>query len=257
LLLLANWRWGVVGAGLTLINPHGLEVWSLVIGYSMGADVRHFIHLRVMEWRPLDLTEPLNILRIIPLLLPGFLFIYQKQLKSTLLWIIVCIMAFKHQRFVDIAGIILAAPLANSLAQLLPQRPMPAPFRFCAIVLVILIAVVPKPGIDQNMYPPDLPFEELAQRKVWNDFQLGGYLGYKGVPVFWDSRNDCYPIEVFQDGMAIEWQESGWRERLTAWRIDTVVTARSALAAVLEKEGWSIRGRFAQIIVLYRNKTEN
>lgn len=251
-LALADWRWGVAAALGTLANPYGWHVWELVVGYGTGADVRGQVHATVQEWMPPDPGDPATLGRLVCLGLAGLLLAWRRQTRALLLWAAVAILAARHVRFLDVAGIVLAPALADALAVLLPPRREPLqPWPLLAAA-GLLVALRGTPGVDTSQYPPDLPFAELRGHRLWNDHSLGGYLGYHGVANFWDSRNDCVPAEVYADGVTIERESAGWLALLDRWRIDRVVTASPAKEDNLMAQGWRVTGRAGSVRILAR-----
>ena len=82
-------------------------------------------------------------------------------------------------------------------------------------------------------------------RRIFNMFDWGSALLYSLYPqaqVFIDSRNDCYPINVFDDYFVVESIGSGWREILARYQVDAIVfPPPTDLAMALRAEpGWSL-----------------
>jgi hypothetical protein len=252
---IVDWRWGLVAAAATLINPYGWHVWDLVFGYGLGSDVRALVYQAIEEWRAPNFTDPATLIRYGLLLAAAPLLLWKVDWRNggwrpAILWLGVTLLAFQHRRFIDIAGIALGPWIAAALARWLPPRAAVAPWTALAVVLPLLALATPSIRVDRSIYPDDLPFSELAGKRLWNDFNLGGYLGAHGVKVFWDSRNDCYPVDLFADGLAVEKEKDGWRKVFAKWRIDTVVSRKPDLIAALVAEGWHKRGQWGDVSVL-------
>jgi hypothetical protein len=74
----------------------------------------------------------------------------------------------------------------------------------------------------------------LADTNIYNHYDWGGYLLWRGVPVFIDGRTELYGNEFFLSYLqAFEARES-WQEPLEAYDVQTVIMPRnSALATLL------------------------
>lgn len=121
---LVHWRWGLLAAGLCLLNPSGWKLYGLVFGYGVGHEAQAFVHQAIPEWYPLDLTTPLGWLRLACLAVAGYLLIRDRQWRAVALWALVGILAIRHQRFFDVLCIALVAPVTDALARRLPARAM-------------------------------------------------------------------------------------------------------------------------------------
>lgn len=251
-LAIFDWRWGLAAAAGTLANPYGWHVWELVVGYGTGADVRGLVHATIEEWMPPRLDDPWTLARLAALALAAGLLAWRRQWRPLLLCAALTALSLKHVRFLDIAAIALAPWLAIALAEVLPERRERLAAAPLLAAAVLLAALPGSPGLDRNLYPLSLPFAGLQNSRLWNDHYLGGFLGYHGVKVFWDSRNDCVPFDVYRDGVAIERETPGWQDILDRWRIDTVVTASAGKVAALAQSGWRRTAREGEVTVLTR-----
>jgi hypothetical protein len=80
----------------------------------------------------------------------------------------------------------------------------------------------------------------LAQQRGYNSYNWGGYLIWRGVPVFVDGRADVYGDDfLFYYRRTFELQES-WQEPLDDFDVDYVIMERgSPLTVVLDStDGW-------------------
>jgi hypothetical protein len=80
----------------------------------------------------------------------------------------------------------------------------------------------------------------LAEKRGYNSYNWGGYLIWRGVPVFVDGRADVYGDDfLFYYRRTFEIRED-WREPLDAFAVDYVLMERdSALSVVLlDDAGW-------------------
>jgi hypothetical protein len=142
------------------------------------------------------------------------------------------------------------------------------------VLLVILFALPPSCSVSYRsatgtrhladlspgFYPRGL-IEKLDQRgsdhRIFNYFNWGGafiWALYPKEKVFIDQRNDCYPVEVFQDYFAVHRVERDWRAILDRWDIDTVAyPADSRLAEALRNDlDWAVEYEDDQAVLFSR-----
>jgi hypothetical protein len=259
-LLLTNWRFGLAAAVLTLANPNGWHVWGLVSGYGVGAGTQGLVHDMVREWRPLDLTTASGITRLIWLVIPGVMVLRPQwpwksgleRWRPRVLWLATIWLAVWHVRYTDIAGIVMLPFVARELELRLPRLRAMSPVPAFVVLMGITAAVSPRATTPQEHYPSALVHSIPSGARIWNDFHLGGFLGYHGRSVFWDSRNDCYPEDVFRDGLTVARMSPGWRDVLQRRRVDTVVTAQPELREALLKSGFHLQAGAGSVSVLSR-----
>jgi len=249
-----SWRWGLVAAVLSLANPVGWRVWELILGYGTSAGTKPFVHQALQEWFAPDLSDPLTILRVGLLLLGGVMILWHGPWRGRVVWLTLTALSLRYQRFMEIAAIASLPWFTDAIARIVPRYPMPSPVPLFAAATLGLAALMPEKHFDGAKFPPGFPFAQLTGHRLWNDYNLGGFLGEHGVKVFWDARVDCYPIAVLGDGSTIETSHDERMQRLDDWRIDTVVTARPAIADQLAESGWSESGQYGQLKV-YRRST--
>lgn len=167
--------------------------------------------------------------------------IYGNLLLALLVWALYTERrwAGRHWRFCDVLAITAVPWVALRLADLLPPRPAGLPQLWLAVLLG-LAAVFGRGGsLDTERYPEPLLADLTPEDRLYNDFTLGGWLGHRGQPVFWDSRNDCYPYDVFDDALALDLALSDPGPLLEAYDVDTVVTERTHLVEAVREAGWS------------------
>jgi hypothetical protein len=135
------------------------------------------------------------------------------------------------------------------LTRLAPSRP---PSRLMAIVnwaLVLLVAlggalyvtdvIVRGQDVEARRYPvAALEYIEthgLAGQRMYNSYNWGGYLLWRGYPVFIDGRADVY-MDAFMDEYVLAYQLRGdWRRPLEHYAVDYVlIESGASLEALLE-----------------------
>jgi len=76
----------------------------------------------------------------------------------------------------------------------------------------------------------------LAGKRMYNSYNWGGYLLWRGYPVFIDGRADVY-MDAFMDEYVLAYQLRGdWRRPLDHYRVDYILIERGAALAVLLEE---------------------
>jgi hypothetical protein len=94
----------------------------------------------------------------------------------------------------------------------------------------------------------------LAGQRMYNSYNWGGYLLWRGYPVFIDGRADVY-LDAFMDEYVLAYQLRGdWRRPLDRYDVDYVLIERGAsFAALLEESGeWTRAYADDQAVVFVR-----
>ena len=170
--------------------------------------------------------------------------------RDRALWFAVTALALRHWRYCAPAGLLLLPIVCEALSRRLPHRPAGRPGWVLVPALFLAAALSPRQGPDPDRFPKALLEQLPADARVWSDFTLGAWLSRGGHPAFWDSRNDCYPPAVLEDGMRVAWQLDGWESVLQHWEIDVVVTAQEALQTSLLSIGWTVQLREGSVSAL-------
>ncbi|HEY5107762.1 MAG TPA: hypothetical protein VII73_13500 [Caulobacteraceae bacterium] len=203
-------RWGgfgVAAAGAALLTPHGIDGLLLPLRLSGMASLAH-----IGEWAPADFStvSPLEIALLAALY--GFLSrpVRLPPLRALLMLLLV-FLALRHVRhemlLAIVAPLLLALPLAeayghaprtgDTAAPLPPRLPSPWLAGLAVIVLALACARLFAPVMRTD--GPAAPISAmaavpatLAAQPVLNDYAFGGYLIFRGVKPFIDSRADLY-----------------------------------------------------------------
>ncbi len=242
----------LAAAAITAVHPAGPGIWALLADYGLGRGPPGLVPLFVTEWRPLDPTTAAGALQALTLGAAAWLVGRHGSWRERVLLAAGLFLSVRHRRYVDPAALLLLPAMVRLLAERLPRRPLGP---LVALVLPGLLAALPLASgarPDPQRFPPELPGLVPRGARPWNDFELGGYLGWAGVPVFWDPRNDCYPEDVLLDGIAVMVRHPGWQERLARRGVDAVVTRDPAKVEALRSAGWRPAGRAADVSVLLR-----
>ena len=197
-----------------VLNPQGLRL--LIFPFRLlGMTSLDYIR----EWQPPNLQHP-QILSLWLVVILGLAFIGRIRLRlmRNVLLLGLLFMALQHMRNIALLGLIapfiLAKPIAElwrrlprsgrdaaGLDRLLASLARPAR-RITGSVAIVLAAVLA--GVILNITRPHPPgsaapraalaalLSRGAGRRILNDYGFGGYLIFRGIPVFVDGRADLY-----------------------------------------------------------------
>jgi putative flippase GtrA len=257
-------EWLLFGCGCVaaaMVNPYGYA--SLVINIQMYAGNEGMAYID--EWEPMAIHgHNILILTYAALLLGSLLVDARKNVFRLLLGIFVIYTCFKHERFVMLMAIVLpilaqdSAPRALQLlldrlnafrnaGPLFPHALWKPAAAVSAVALTALLVL--KPAEFPNMKARDAALLEvppaIRQGKVFNSYNLGGYLVSREVPIFIDGRTDQLFLGGFFDRFmaAIQSKDTDKLGELldqhgVSWAF---VTAATKEAALLERlRGWRL-----------------
>jgi hypothetical protein len=182
----------------SLLTPHGISVWLfpfqlMSLDYSLNM---------ISEWHAPDFTK----VQILELWLVGLaaVLIYYRPQASLVRWLLlvgIVFMAVRHERNAELLAIVGPLLLAEPLGRAAASAPdtAPAPVAQGAGVAILLATLA---ACFQSYAPSNsqtLPAQALAAAAeagvagpVFNHYDFGGYLIFKGQPVFVDGRVDLY-----------------------------------------------------------------
>ena len=268
-------RWGVartwirflVISGLcSLANPRGYHA----IVYSFEVMNMKGVLAMVLEWQPPNFQQP-QALTLWLLVILGLAFAGRVRLplvRAALIMGLLCL-SLAHARNVALLGLLSILMMAHPLAgQWREQRPaganvealdrwfaaFTAPARSITACLVCVLAgataVVtmhvdkPEPG---DATTPRRALQALLATgggsRILNSYHLGGYLIFRGIPVFIDGRSDMYG-DAFADeylkALMLTGTDSALETLLQQYRIDSTLLAPGTPAVSLldHLPGW-------------------
>lgn len=201
--------WLVFGVGATiaaLLTPHGLA--GLVFPFQLASSPAL---LRIWEWQSSTFPKvtPLEVF-----LLATFLFFMLRPTRvpvaRVLLFVFLVHMTLEHRRHLDLLAVIGPLALASSIADALrsgtrteiespKMRRYPFPLLIGCALAVILIAgirlAIPEVPANSGVTPRvalDHVPASLAEQPVFNDDLVSGYLIFRGIRPFMDTRAEMY-----------------------------------------------------------------
>jgi hypothetical protein len=154
------------------------------------------------------------------------------------------------------------------LTDLPPAHPPPTWMVILNWVLVVLFSVVGglriadvalrNRDIEARQYPlaalAYIDENGLDAKRMYNSYNWGGYLLWRGYPVFIDGRADVY-LDAFMDEYVLAYQLRGdWRRPLDRYDVDYILIERGASFAALLEESDEWRREYAdeQAIIFVR-----
>lgn len=234
---LVSWRWGLLAAALSLLNPLGPGAWALVMEYGLGRGSTSIVHDYIVEWTPLWPDDLAWSLRSLAVAVGLALALIGPDRKGRLLTVLLALLALWHRRYCDVFAIGALPAVAASLSARLPSRPIGPVLPALALLVAPVAILSPRAAVDPRIYPEAVRAALDPTAPTWTDIELGAWSARQGVPVFWDTRNDCYPSEVLQDGVRVAWQLEGWEGVLERWQVRQVLTRDSSLTEALQDRG--------------------
>lgn len=251
----------------SLLNPYGSKLWAA--SYLL---ITNDMNMQIVEWQPPDFGDPL------------WLFIY-----LTIVFVAVIVSFYgKHPgdnyKF-NLLAVYLAGTFYKAITglrylpylaicwglfvlKMLPDYLFSENKLFnkkaagiIALVMVIFIAFTIRSlpasledAIDKKAWPVDA-VSRLEDRKTYNDYKWGGYLIYKGIPVFIDSRADIYwkDSDVFKDDLDMGRFKTDPLGVLNKYGIEQVIIpSGDPLDIFLERAGWAENYRDETAVIYLR-----
>lgn len=251
------WDWGLFGVlalGATLLTPMGIE------GLLFPLQVQNMETLRgIREWLPADFT---GVTTLEVALLASLFFLLSRGAKVPMLRLGVVLaflhLALAHRRhellLATTAPLFLAPALAAALqpgrrGDLASTRRRGLWLGRAAALAAVLGVAIPRlqhpiirtdavsaPITALSKVPP-----ELRAQPVFNHYDFGGYLIFKGIPTFIDGRADLYGDDWMRRYFRIMRGEPKAVDELLAREKPTwmLIRSRDALArAMKDRPGW-------------------
>jgi len=270
-----------LAAVATLANPYGIRLHGLVRGYALGGDpASRVIHEHVVEffpvWKAWWSLNPLNAAALLTVTMLAIRALLDgRNLSRALLSLALVALAAYQVRHVVLAVALGALLLHAEIDDLFAAEGLAAGAlpRWLAPAIVLpglLLGVVAwgsaratRDGAD--WIAPATGGASLARLaanlpvaiRAYVPFESGGlaiwFGGERGVRVFFDSRNDCYPPDVAEEGFGLErGQSPEWVERVLESRgadVALVSAQHPVYTALVRSETWKMArsdGRWAE-----------
>lgn len=217
----------VVSLACVALNAHGLEMYSYPFS-NMGDTV---MLETIVEWQPLNLGSFQLVFLILPIIyfamvvsrdedIDGYSFIFMLALTA---------MSLKSVRFAVQLNLITVYLLAKNIR----VKDKHATFSYIVTLPVIIVALfgylsgnvqkVANEPFDKTSLPSDIVIEAVRNDKadrLYNHYNVGGYLTYLEIPVFIDGRADIYSKHNTLDFKKMSDCEYGFEDTLNKYDFD-------------------------------------
>jgi hypothetical protein len=206
--------------GAACITPYGYR--SLLVTLQVFDGNEALSHIG--EWRPVTLETP----GVNEIFLFGLLFLALRSGLKLPVWRLLMVLAitylmFAHIRFASLFGILTPILLAQPLTRQFPffglnaqvstdpgffrvmsRASHAAFFPLCTLIALGILSygaygppVSPKPSITPAAAVDCIVANNLSDRRLYNDYDFGGYLIFRNIKTFIDGRTDQLFLEGF------------------------------------------------------------
>lgn len=217
------------------INPHG---WKMLLYPYQNMTYGNMIHC-IEEWQPLNFQNIDSLFYIGLLLLVGITLRKKKdefEIRDYFLVLIFSILGIKSIRFMPYFYIVASAILPATWKKETIKINLIPIFLSLGTILLFFFAFLyqePKWNLVSDEIIDYLK-ENKEKIRLYNSYNLGGYLIYRDIPVFVDGRADMYVDTILCDVCAIEQGKDF--SKLDSYAIDTIlIEKKSRLETYLKK----------------------
>lgn len=245
-----------------LLNPAGDGAYTYLYKTMQGNTTDS-----INEHQPLVLVNSEEFLSALIVFLAILIFTDTKIKMSDLFMLVgLTALAFKTKRQISMFAIFCAPILVKLISAMFEKYDKKAYSKMmnfagsvlgaCAIILTVALVsidslkeTVREPYVDEQSYPvsaADWMLENLDVKnmKLYNEYNYGSYLLFRGIPVFVDSRADLYAPEfngkkdIFSDALNIAGIALNYKTAFKDYGVTHVITYSNAkLAMLLEDDG--------------------
>jgi hypothetical protein len=195
-------KFGLLALGAACITPYGPE--SVVVTFrllGLGSTLSTISEWRQQDFGTFGAFEFCLLAGLAYLLYSGF------KLPPLRIFVLLAVLheTLTHRRYADVMALVapffIAGPLAQHLSQPLPprvQKTMASRRRGFIRATAALIVATGLITVTADFTPPMTPLaavekiKEVNADRIFNEYYFGGYLIYKGIPTFVDSRAELY-----------------------------------------------------------------
>jgi hypothetical protein len=252
----------------SLINPYGIELWKTSF-LLITSDINH----QIIEWQPPDFNDSGWLFVYFVIIITTVFISYTKTVviknKKKLGLILIYLLGTFYEAITGVRylpylvicwGIFILMHLPDSL--FMEEHWKRKIGIFCSLIALIIILSIGKipsnmdEAIDKETWPVDAA-AYLDKRNTFNDYMWGGYLIYRGIPVFIDGRADVYwrDSDVFLDhGNATRFLKDP-QEIFDKYNVDQIIIETdSPLDFYLGRTGWAEKYRDETAVIYLREE---
>lgn len=233
------------------ITPYG---WGSLVAAGRILSLGGLLHL-IAEWAPVDFSHPSLILAVVLAALGAVLYTgFTLSLPRTLIVTGLLFMALSHVRNIEIFAFLTPLVVAGPLAQRFGFkrdadsnvfRAVPgvaAVFMAGALTVTLATGRGYSPPADQSPAAALDALRAAGTSRTLNDLPFGGYMIWRGVPVFIDGRAELYGETfglAYYDALRLK-SVDGFLRLLKTYNVDSVLLSPSTPAAHLldHLSGW-------------------
>ena len=249
----SNGKWLILIAlicGLTgLLTPIGDMPYTYLIRIFEGTTTKS-----INEHLPLTLANHINFAVLFGITIALSIFAKIKlKLKDWFMIVGLFILAFMSRRQESMVILIALIPISNMIVDFMNLM-LKVPGVMITLGLIILMAaslVNPKlkqDYISTSSYPvaaSDFILENLDtnKMKLFNEYNYGSYLLFRGIPVFIDSRCDLYTpqfnegVNMFDDALNVYGLNTGYESKFEQYGIThVIINKKGKLNLLLDKD---------------------
>lgn len=249
-------RWlafGVCACAACCVTPYG---WETVAASYRILDLGELLHL-IMEWRPADFAT-LSRFELCILVLTGGSLLYGVKLSPPRIALVLGLlhMGLSHVRnqefFVLLLPLVLLTPVGDQFRLRVsdPGHKSSASLASALLLVVIFGVGTLTSAFRAQLQPPAMPSPVAAvdvlkgrpEKRVLNEAYFGGYLIWRGIPVFIDGRAELYGEEFvvkFLNAVSLK-DVNAFYDILKSYDIDAVLLKPDTPASMLvdHLDGW-------------------
>ena len=250
----------LIGAAATLLSPFGFELWRMPFRVSSHPLLAHFNE----DWfalRPLSVEGAVMGVLIVAAATRG---VWRRSDPRALATLPLVLPAIQYQRLTILAVPLLLVAVLERLTELRPSLKIAPESKLgrtasrramdvmaWAILIiggVLVVGTATPAGMGSTASRP-LPVAAVdrllacgAPAPVWNDYNWGGYLLWRGegrYTVGMDGRAETlYPLAVFDDYFTVQDGRTGWQDILQASPAQYILVPDNGSIGLDELPGW-------------------
>lgn len=244
-----------------LLTPLRLAPYTYLVKTYMGVTTKY-----ISEHAPLTIMEQLNAIVIFILIISCTLFIDVKvKLKDFFMLLGLSALSLYSRRQLSLL-ILISALIIPKLVQEYMENNDKSIFQrlnnlfkskktlLIFFIIIMIISIYNYFNISHDyIREEEYPIEavnyiknniDIDNMKLFNEYKIGGYLLFKGIPVFYDSRADLYDssfngkeVSIFEDGTNAEYGRCDYSSIFNKYGITHVLAKKNqVLYIILEKD---------------------
>lgn len=244
-----------------LLTPLRLAPYTYLVKTYMGVTTKY-----IVEHGPLPIMEQLNAIIIFILIISCTLFVKVKvELKDFFMLLGLSVLSLYSRRQLSLLILVSSLIIPKIIQEYIENndkhilKDLNNLFESKKLILTFFIVItvisiynyfnISHDYIRQEEYPIEAAEYikdniNIDNIKLFNEYKIGGYLLFKGIPVFYDSRADLYDttfngkeVNIFEDGTNAEYGRCDYSSIFVKYGITHVIAKKNqVLYIILEKD---------------------